>query len=87
MNPHFSLVESQRLEKQRDGTKKVIPRTLIQYKCVTIAIVEGDDQVKQAIAWLKVYGYLAEWISQKYLVGKYVNWTDDMHVDVQLETV
>jgi hypothetical protein len=53
---------------------------LVQYKDTTLAIVQGQDGTKRARDWCLTYGHLAEWMYQKIVTGKYVNWSPEMEV-------
>lgn len=78
----FSLEHTSRF----DEKKGEIPRIKLIYKNECLAIFEGDDMEERIVWYIKHLGYLAEWVYRKYQNGGvYVNWTDDMWVDVTKE--
>lgn len=75
---YFSTVDSVRKDKKLGN----VSRKTLLYKGEGIAIFEGEDLETRALEYVATYGYLAEWVYQKYVQGKYVNWSDDMFIDV-----
>jgi len=75
---YFSTVDSVRKDKKLGN----VSRKALLYKGECIAIFEGEDLETRVLEYVATYGYLAEWVYQKYIQGKYVNWSGDMFVDV-----
>jgi hypothetical protein len=78
MNTNFTIVQSIRHDKKLGD----VPRTSVKYKDETLAICEGVHREVDALEYIKVYGYLAEWTYLKYKSGMYVNWTESLRVTV-----
>lgn len=78
---HFTVVSSIRKDKKLGE----VARNSLFYKGELIAIFE-DKNFNEVDSWLKTYGYLAEWIYQKSIHGKYVDWNDTMYVHLHSGT-
>lgn len=75
---NFTVTRSVRKDKKLGD----IPRSTVHFKGEALAVFEGDNQDEQIQSYIQTYGYLAAWTRQRYIQGKYVNWTDDLFVDV-----
>lgn len=75
---NFTVARSVRKDKKLGD----IPRSIMYFKGEALAVFEGDNQDEQIQSYIQTYGYLAEWTRQRHIQGKYVNWTDDLFVDV-----
>lgn len=76
VNKHFEYAHSIRHDKKLGD----VPRLTVKYKGEALAIFEGDNLEEQALEYIRVYGYLAEWTYLKYKNGAYENWTEKLRV-------
>lgn len=77
MNQLFKKVQTIR---RNDKTKEEIPAVLVTYKNLGIALFTGENLDERADAYLKTYGYLAEWYYQISLGNK--SWHESMYVQI-----
>lgn len=76
---NFACIEGAKYDKKLGA----LMRIELHYKGELIAVFESADEYlpSKVLNYIETYGYLAEWTYQKYVQGRYVNWSDDMKID------
>lgn len=82
MNTDFTFINSTRARQQKDGTVEEYPVLLVAYKGEALAIFSGENLRERAEAYIKTYGYLAEW-RRRILTGEGTSWDDSLFVNIE----